>query len=330
MTRSDHGITHAQALHNFDPPRLAQADFDGYTLRNERVGFVTRHQFDHKSAAALRNDGFFGDHQCVFTCPKNSIDPRKHAGPQLLIAVVDAGTHTDRAPTGLNQRVHRLNSRRERAAGQGIQSQLCFLASTHFGLKALWQTEIEQHRIDVFHVHHVRTVFQVVAHVDLLEARDAIKWRQHFEPLQRGIGQSQLGPCHIQSRTALVQRAFTDEILRHQLLVAFVVGLGNGQFGLGLSDLGLLQLVFKLHHHLALAHALAIAKEYLLDTPTDFGPQHHPLQRTQTAHRLGLVHQGHGLHFGHFNSGRFGRSSPCPWARCDGNRGFGCIAARVG
>ena len=225
----------------------------------------------------MRNDRLLRDDQGVVTRAKDRVHAGKHARAQLLLAVVNTAAHTHRAAIGLDQGVHRLNNGGEGAARQGVHRQLGLLASADLGLETFGQTEVEQHGIDVFHVDHVRAVFEVITHVDLFEAGDAVKRCQHLQALQRGLGQCQFGARDLQGRCALVQRSLADEVLRHQLLVALVVGLGNRQLGTGLRHLSLLQLVFELHHQLALAHTLAIAEKNLFNAPTNFRAQHHPL-----------------------------------------------------
>ena len=225
----------------------------------------------------MRDDGFFGHDHGVFTRTKHRIDAGKHARAQLLLAVVDATAHPHRTAIGLNQGVHRLHDGGEWPAGQSVHGQLRSLSRPDLGLETLGQTEIQQHRIDVFDVDHVRAIFEVIADVDLAQTGDAIKRRQHFQALQSGVGQGELGLGNFQCSRAFIHRALADEILRHQFLVAFVVRLGDRQFGFGLGELGRLQLVFKLDHHLALAHALAVVEKDLFDPAAHFGPHHHPL-----------------------------------------------------
>ena len=194
MTCSHHGVACGQAFQNLDLARQAQADLHRHPFRNQDFGLVSGHNLDHKGAAALRNDGLFGDHQRVVTHPEHRVDPGKHAWTQLLLAVVDAPTNTHRAAIGLDQGVHRLHDGREGSTRQGVHRQLGLLTCTDLGLKALGQTEVDQHGIDVFDVDHVGAVLEVITHVDLLETGDTVKRRQHFEALQSGIGQGQLGP----------------------------------------------------------------------------------------------------------------------------------------
>ena len=209
------------------------------------------------------------------------------------------------------------------------------MTSPNLGLETLGQAEVEQHGIDVLDVDHVRAVLEVIAHVDLFEARDAVKGGQHFQALQGGLGQRQLGARDFERSPAFVNGALADEVLRHQLLVALVVGFGNRQLGLGLSDLGALQLVIELHHHLALAHTLAVVEENLFDPTAHFGAQHHALTRAQTAHGLGFVHQRDRLDLGHLDRrGPCGATGPAltsgwgTWA-CRGSRSSGLSTARL-
>ena len=220
----------------------------------------------------------------------------------MLLPVVNATAYADRPTIGLNQGVDGLNNGGERPTGQSVYRQLGFLACANLGLEAFRQTEIQQNSVYVFHIDHVCAVFQVVPHVDLPQACDAVKRGQHFQALQCGVCQCQFGARHLQGSRAFVQRTFTDEVLGDQFLVAFVIGLGNRQFGLGLRHLGHLELVFKLDHHLSFSDPLAIVEEDFLDPATHFRPHHHPLTRAQTAHRLGFVYQSQTFNLGHFHS----------------------------
>ena len=277
MTGCDHGVTCRQTFEDFHLARQTQAHFDRDPLRHFDLGFVALHDPDHKGATALRDDGLFWNDQGVFARTEHRIDAGKHAWAQLLLAVVNATAHAHRASIGIDQRVHRLNDGAEGSARQRVDGQLGFLTGTDLGLKTLGQPEVKQHRIDVLDVDHVSAVLQVIAHVDLFEASDAVKWRQHLQTLQGGLCQRQLGARHFQCRTAFIQRTLADEVLRHQILVAFVVGLGDRQLCAGLGQLGLWQLVVELHHQLAFAHPLAIVEENLFHASADFGAQHHPL-----------------------------------------------------
>jgi hypothetical protein len=55
----------------------------------------------------------------------------------------------------------------------------------------------------------------------------------------------------------------------HQFLVALVVGAGDGEFGLGLLDLRLRQLVVQLHQQLAAAHAVSASRKLICVTRPD-------------------------------------------------------------
>ena len=103
---------------------------------------------------------------------------------------------------------------------------------------------------------------------------------------------------HLQVRSAFIERALADEVLRHQLLVALLVGQRNRQFRQALLNLGQGQLVIKLHQHLPFAHALTVGEIELGDAPTHLRAQHHAPARTQTAYRLGVVRELHNFHFG--------------------------------
>ena len=103
----------------------------------------------------------------------------------------------------------------------------------------------------------------------------------------------------------------TDEVLCHQLLVALVVGAGDGQLGFGLGHLGTRQLVVELDHQLALLHPLAVAEIDSRHPPTYLGAHHHALPRAQRAHRLRVIHQPHGLDLGHLDT-CCSRTGGCP------------------
>ena len=104
-----------------------------------------------------------------------------------------------------------------------------------------------------------------------------------------GARQRQLGPRDLEVGGALVDGALADEVLRHQLLVALVIGLRDRQLGLGLLHLGQRQLVIELHQQLAAPHALAIVEVQLRHAAADLGAQHHALARAQAADRLRFV-----------------------------------------
>ena len=225
-----------------------------------------------------------------------------------------------------------MNDGGEFTARQSIKADLGFLTRFDFGLKAFSQTEVEQHRIDVFHVDHVSAIFQIVAHVDLTQACHAIKRSEDFQTLKRGLSQGQFGLGHLQCGFAFVQGTLADEILRHQLFVARVIGLCNGQLGLGLHHLCCRQLVIKLHQDLALFDTLTIFEQNLADASTHFRAQNNALVRTQTAHRLSLVHNFGLLDFGNFHGCGFCGSTRCTATgnigRCRIGSDCGCFSGR--
>ena len=116
MACGDHRVTGRQAFQNFHFAWLAQTNLDRHTLGHKHIGLVTGHHLDHEGATALRDDGLFRDDQGVFSGAKHRVDAGKHAWAQLLLAVVDAAAHPDRAAIGLDQGVHRLHDGRERTA----------------------------------------------------------------------------------------------------------------------------------------------------------------------------------------------------------------------
>ena len=135
---------------------------------------------------------------------------------------------------GIDQRIHRLHHGTEGTAWQSIDGQLCCLSWFDLGLETLGQTEIDQHRVKVFDVDHIRAILEVIPHIHLAQTGDPMERRHDLQPLQARLGQIQLGLRHFQGRRTLIQRAFADEALRHQLLVAFVVRSGDRHFGFGL------------------------------------------------------------------------------------------------
>ena len=193
MTGSDHGVCGRQTFQDFNLARQTQAHFDSHPLRHFDLGFVALHDLDHKGSPPLRNDRFLRNDQCIFARSKDGIDTGKHARAQLLLPIVNATANPHRAAIGFNQRVHRLDDRGERSPRQSIDCQLGFLTRTDLGLKTFRQPEIEQYGVDVLNVDHVCTIFQVITHIDLLEARDAIKRGQYLQALQRGLGQGEFG-----------------------------------------------------------------------------------------------------------------------------------------
>ena len=265
---------------------------------------VAWQQFDNELFAALRNNRFLRDHTRSFPHTKHGIDPRKHARTQLQLAVVDAAPNPDRAAIGLNQRVNRLNFCSELAARQRVHVEHGGLPAFDFGLKTFRQPEVNKHRVHVFDVDDVSTVFQVVAHIDQPNACDAVKRRSDLQSRCGCLRQDQLGACHLQICCAFVQRPLADEILCHQFLVAFLIGLGNGHFSQRLLDLRLRQLVVKLNQQLPFFYPLAIGEIKLSDAPTDFRPQHHAPTGPQTADGLCVVGQARNFNLGHFHRRR--------------------------
>ena len=188
---------------------------------------IARQQPDNKLLAALRNDCFFGNDPCILTHAKYRVDTRKHAWPQLQLAVVNAAANANRAAIGVNQRVNCLNFCSEFAARQRVHVKRGGLTSFNLGLKALWQPEVDKHRVHVFNVDDVCTVPQIVAHIDQTDARNPVERCNDFQALCSGPGQRQFGLSNLQICRTFIKRALANEILCHQFLVAFLIGLGN-------------------------------------------------------------------------------------------------------
>ena len=260
----------------------------------------------------MRNHRFLRDHQGALTLAKNSRHPRKHAGAQSHLPVVNTATNTHRAAIGVDQWVHRLHHRREPLTRQCIKADHCRLAFFDLVLKALGQSEINKHGINVFDVHHVGAVFQVVTDIGRANAGDAVKRRKHLQPCGRSPGKCQLGVRHFQIGRAFIDRTLADEVLLDQLLIALVVGQRNGKLGLALLHLRELKLVVKLHQQLSFFDAVTIAEVELCDASTDLGAHDHPLARAQAAHRLGVVGQAADFYLGHFHT----RRPRCRCATC--------------
>ncbi len=205
MTGGDDGIAHFKPFEHFNLAGLADTQFDRHTLRHQRIRFVTRDHFDHKTAAPLRHDGFFGNDHGLVALAEHRIHAGEHARTQLLLTVVDAPPHTHRPAIGIDQRVHGLHRGSKGTAWQRIDRELRFLTGPDLGLKALWQTEVHQHRVGVFDVDHVGTVFEVVAHVDLAQTGDPVERGHDLQSLQSGLGQRQLGLRDLQAGTTFVE-----------------------------------------------------------------------------------------------------------------------------
>ena len=161
----DHRVSRLQAIENFHLARAAQTHLYFHTLSG--AGFVTRsgQQLDDEHFGPLGDDGFFGNHHGRLAHAKHSVDPGKHAGAQLQLAVINAATHTHRAAIGVNQRVNRLNPGAVLAARQGVNVQAGRLACFDFGLETFRQTEVNKNGVQIFDVDDVGAVLQIIAHV---------------------------------------------------------------------------------------------------------------------------------------------------------------------
>ena len=162
-----------------------------------------------------------------------------------------------RATIGVQQRVDRLDPGLELPAGEGIQLQFDPLATAQPGLETFGQAEIDQHRGQIFQIDQVGTVLDVVAEVDRAKAQHTVKRRNDAHPCQAGVGQRQLGLGHLQRRGTFVKHPLGNEVLCHQVLVPFEVGLGNRHLRLRLGPFGLLQRVVELDQQLPGLDALA-------------------------------------------------------------------------
>ena len=141
MSCRDHGIALRQTFQNFHFARLTQADLDHNALGYERVRRVPGHDLDHKSPTTLRHDGLFRHHQSLVAGAKHRIHPGKHAGAQLLLAVVYATAHSHGTAIGIDQGIDCLHHGSERAARQSVNDKLGFLTRTDLGLKTLGQAK---------------------------------------------------------------------------------------------------------------------------------------------------------------------------------------------
>ena len=296
-----HCVVGRQPLKHLYLARAAHAQLDFHPLRDFAFGAV--HQLEHKLPTALGHDGFLRNDLGFLACAKHRAHARKHARAQLHAPVVNAGTHAQRATVGVNQGVYGLHHSLKFTARQGVHIDLGHLPTANLGLKAFGQAVVHEHGVNVFQVHHLGAILEVVAQVDLAYTHRAVKWGQNTQACGRGLGQRQLGIGHLEVGCALVHGAAADEVLLDQFAVAVEVALRNRQLGLGLLDLSGRQLVVELHQELPLAHAVAIAEVELSDAAANFGLDDHPLARAQTAHGLDIVHQPEHLHLGHFHGG---------------------------
>ena len=154
-----HGVARLQAVEYFNLARPAQAHFDLYPLSSSGLLGRARQELDDKLLAALRNNGLFRHHPGVVALAKHGIDPGKHAGPQLPLPIVNTAAHAHRTAIGINQGVNRLHLRLVLAAWQRVNVQQSGLPRFDLALKAFWQTKINKHRLSVFQVNDVCTVF---------------------------------------------------------------------------------------------------------------------------------------------------------------------------
>ena len=303
MARRDHLVAFGQARAHFHQARAAQAELHLHPACHAVLGVSAGFEPPDPVARALGHDGLLGHHQRLYRRAEHGRDARKHARAQRPAAVVQARAHGHRAAVGVDLRVDGEHLGREGLPGQRVELDARALARAQQRLVALGQAEVHDHAVDVLEVDDVRAVLEVVAHVHVAYARHPVERRHDAQARERRLGQRELGLRHLQAGGALVERALAHETLRHQLLVALVVGLGDGQLGPRLLHLGARQLVVELHQHLPLAHARAVAQMDVRDAPAHLGPQHHAAARTQAAHGLGLVAQGHAAHGGGLHAG---------------------------
>ena len=199
--------------------------------------------------------------------------------------------------------------------GSASMSTHAFWPLLQLGLQPLGQAEVDVDGVHVLDVDDVGPVLEVVADADVADAGDAVERRQDAQPRRGGPRQGQLGLGDLEVGRALVDRTLADEVLRHQFLVALVVGLRDRQLGLGLLHLGQLQLVVELHQELAAPHPVAVAEVELRHPPADLGAQHHALARPQAAHGLGFIGELDHLDPGHLHRGRPGWTGRRPRRR---------------
>ena len=312
MPGSDHHVTRLQFACHFHLAWAAHPYLDLDPLGRPGLRITRRGLQQHdKLALALRHQRLLRDDMGILALTEHRIDPGEHAGPQLELAVVDASPHRHRAAIGIQQGVNGLDHGHELAPWQRIHIHTGLLPALHLGLVALGQAEIHIQGVDVFQVDDVGTVFQVVPHIGGADTRDTVKRRHDLQPCSACLRQCQLGLGNLQVGSTLIHRPLADKALRHQFLVAFVVGLGNGQLGLALLHLGRLQLVVQLHQQLAFADTRTVVEIQLGDAPPHFGADHHALARTQAANRLGFIGDGGQPHLGGLNR----RGSACS-GRC--------------
>ena len=83
-----------------------------------------------------------------------------------------------------------------------------------------------------------------------------------------------MGLCDLQIGLAFIKRALGNKALGNQILVALMVGLGDGHLRLRLLNLCALQSVIELHQHLSFAHLAAVGKTQSDNAARDFRSQH--------------------------------------------------------
>ena len=229
------------------------------------------------------------------------------------------GTHPNGAAIDIDQRIHRLHLGFEGAARHGIDVQLHHLTGDHFALVALGQAEVHIQSANVFQVDQIGAVFDIVTDVDVANAHGARKMRHDAHAIQAGARQSQLGLRHLQTRTTFIEHALGHKVLRHQVLVALVVGTGNGHLGQGLLHLGALQSVIQLHQQLTRAHPVAIGETQGQHATGHLRAQHHVLARAQSPHSLGIVADADFADLSHLNA-HGTRAARCAPARACSTR----------
>ena len=145
-------------------------------------------------------------------------------------------------------------------ARHGVDHDFHGLLGGQFALVTLRQTEINIQLGEIFQINHVRTIFDIVAYIDRAQTHRAAERRHDAHTLPAGTGERHLCLRHLQTGLAFINRALGDKALRHQILIALVVGLRNRHLGLRLLYLGALQTVVELHQHLPFAYLTAIGK----------------------------------------------------------------------
>ena len=223
----DHSVAGRKPFQDFDFAWTAQSHLDFNTLGFSGFFAGSALQFDDKLLPALRNNRLLWNDTGILANAEDDIDPGKHAGTQLQCPVINATADADRMAIGIDQRINRLNLCAVALAGQRINIKQSRLASSDFSLVTLGQPEIDINGVNVFDVDNVCAILQVVTHVHLANADDAVERCHDFQACGRGFCQRKLGLADLQIGSAFIHRALADEVLRYQFLIAFLTRLGD-------------------------------------------------------------------------------------------------------